>query len=119
MLRPLHNARVEHPSPSSAVAVFVGEHDRVTADRVLGMLTWLIEDNELVVADFSEAEFVDSSILDVLLQSERAARECGHRFRLQLATAPIVHRAFEISGVLEVLDCAPTREEALRDEVAA
>jgi anti-anti-sigma factor len=118
MPRPLRNARVERPSPSSAVAVFVGEHDRVTVHRVHDLLASLIEENDLVVADFSEAEFVDSSILHVLVQSDKAARECGHRFRLQLGTAPIVHRAFEISGLLEVLDCAPTREEALRGVAA-
>jgi anti-anti-sigma factor len=96
------------------VAVFTGEHDLTTADRTRAVLASLIEENDLVVADFSEAEFVDSSTMHALVTAHRAARARGAIFRLQLGTAPIVERAFELSGLLQMLECAATREEALR-----
>jgi anti-sigma B factor antagonist len=110
----LQDVEVERPRAGAAVVVFTGEHDLSTSESVEALLGSLIEENELVVVDFSEAEFVDSSTIHTLVKSHRAAGERGGTFRLQLGTAPIVHKAFELSNVLEVLDCAPTREEALR-----
>lgn len=115
MIAPLHDLTVEQPRDGAAVVVFSGEHDVATAEAVESMLESLVEDNQLVVADFSEAEFVDSATLHALVKTARSAQERGTRFRVQLGTAAIVDRAFEVSGVLEVLDCVPTREEALRD----
>ena len=112
----LQDVRVEQPAPGTAVAVFVGQHDLVTRDAVSRLLFSLLEENELVVVDFSAAYFVDGAMLEVLHSVDREAERRGRTFRLQLGTAPIVRRAFEISGLLEVLDCAPTREEALAGE---
>lgn len=41
------------------------------------------------------------------------ADERGHTFRLQLNTADIVRRAFEVSGLLNFFEVVPTREAAL------
>ena len=110
----LQDVQVETPRAGAAVVVFTGEHDLSTSETVQELLGSLIEENELVVVDFSEAEFVDSSTICTLIKSRKAADERGSTFRLQLGTAPIVERAFELSGVLKVLDCSSTREEALR-----
>jgi anti-anti-sigma factor len=115
----LQDITVEQPHDDAAVVVFSGEHDVATAEAVAATLGSLIEQNELVVADFSEAEFVDSSTLSVLVRTARIAQERGARFRVQLGTAAIVERAFEVSGVLGVLECVPTREEALRNGESA
>ena len=109
------DVRVEWPHEGSAVVTFSGEHDAFTARTVEPALSSLVDENELVVVDFSEAEFVDSSMIQLLLRSHRTARERGSIFRLQLGTAPIVEKAFQFSGVLEVLDRVSTREEALRN----
>ena len=69
--------------------------------------------DELIVADFSSAEFVDSAILGVLLETNQSAHELGQAFRLQLNTAAIVRRAFEVCGLLEAMEHSKTREEAL------
>ncbi|HUP22682.1 MAG TPA: hypothetical protein VNB06_07050, partial [Thermoanaerobaculia bacterium] len=55
----------------------------------------------------------DSSILGVVLDTHAQAHELGKVFRLQLGTAAIVHRAFEICGVFSVVERVATREEAL------
>jgi anti-anti-sigma regulatory factor len=72
-----------------------------------------VADNELVVADFSEATFVDSAVIHLLLETKLQAEARQGRFRIQLGTEDIVYRVFEIAGVLPVLECASSREEAL------
>jgi anti-anti-sigma factor len=109
----LGDVRVEQPAPGAAVAVFSGEHDIATKGQVHALLTSLVYDNKLVVADFSGAQFVDSSILGVLMVMRGEADERGHTFRLQLNTADIVRRAFEISGLMTMFEVASTREAAL------
>jgi anti-anti-sigma factor len=115
MTSPLQDLTVQQPREGAAVVVFSGEHDVATAEAVKTMLDSLVKQNELVVADVSEAEFVDSSTLNALLRTARIAQERGVCFRVQLGTAAIVERAFQVSGALKVLDCVPTREEALRN----
>jgi hypothetical protein len=59
----------------------------------------LVYDNELIVARFSGAQLVDSSILRVSTVDEGRGRERGHTVQLQLNSADIVRRSFENSGV--------------------
>lgn len=109
----LDDVQVERPAPATAVVVFSGEHDLATRGQLSDLFDSLVLNDELIVADFSAATFVDSSILGVVLDTHRRARGLEKTFRLQLHTAAIVSRAFEICGVLEVIEHAKTREEAL------
>lgn len=86
---------------------------RVEPHDVRELLDSLVRRDNLIVADFSSAAFVDSSILGVLLDTEKQASELGKTFRLQLGTAAIVRRAFEIAGLFDVIERVTTREEAL------
>lgn len=106
---------MERPHDGAAVVVFRGEHDLSTSESVEALLGSLIDENELVVVDFSEAEFVDTSTIHALVKSHSAAVQRGRTLRLQLGSTPIVHKAFELSGILELLECVRTREEALRN----
>lgn len=109
----VEDVQVERPSVGTAVVTFTGEHDLLARDALSSLLGSLIEDNDLVVADFSQATFVDSATIHVLLNSDMAARQRGRIFRLQLGTASIVETAFELAGVLKRLDWVRSREEAL------
>lgn len=109
----LEDVQVERPADGTAVVVFSGEHDLFTKGQVRELLDSLVRWDKLIVADFSSASFVDSSILGVLLDTNEQARKLGKTFRLQLGTAAIVHRAFEICGVFAVIERVTTREEAL------
>ena len=108
---------VERPADGTAVVVFSGEHDLASAPEVRELLDSLLRQDELVVADFSTAQFVDSSILGVVLETQARANELGKVFRLQLHTTDIVRRAFEITGVFTSVEHATTREDALRWEI--
>ena len=112
----LEDVLVERPAAGTAVVVFTGEHDVATKDEVQDLLDSLLCEDDLLVTDFSSASFVDSSMLGVLLDTNEQARSLGKTFRLQLGTADIVRRAFEISGVFAVIERVATREEALAQE---
>lgn len=105
---------VERPTDGTAVVVFSGEHDLASAREVRELFDSLLRQDDLVVADFSSAEFVDSSILGVLFEAQAQAQQSGKVFRLQLGTADIVRRAFEISGAFDVMEHVATRDDALR-----
>ena len=113
MARTLEDVQVERPAERTAVVVFSGEHDLATKDQVRNLLDSLLREDDLLVADFSSASFVDSAMLGVVLSTNKQARELGKTFRLQLGTAAIVQRAFEICGVFAVVERVATREEAL------
>jgi anti-anti-sigma factor len=104
---------VLQPEAARAVVVFTGEHDLAQVEALRDRLSALVAANELVVADFSDAEFVDSSIINLLLETKREAQARQSRFRVQMGTECVVYRVFDIAGVLSVLECAPSREEAL------
>lgn len=104
---------VLQPEAARAVVVFKGEHDLAQVEALGDRLSALVAANELVVADFSDADFVDSSIINLLLETKREAEARQSRFRVQMGTECVVYRVFDIAGVLSVLECAPTREEAL------
>jgi anti-sigma B factor antagonist len=107
------HVHVERPTVGTAVVTFTGEHDLATRDDLTALLDRLVEENDLVVADFSEALFVDSTTMYVLVNADAAARARGRKLRLQLGTAAIVRTAFELSGLTKALDCVHSREEAL------
>jgi anti-anti-sigma factor len=107
------DVRVERPNETCAVAVFVGEHDLATTREVHELLQSLLRTHDIVVADLSHVEFIDSSFIFEMVEANRTARARGVTFRLQLGTAPIVEKALEISGILRVLEVVGTREEAL------
>ena len=104
---------VLRPSFGQAVVELNGEHDLETRDALAELLASLIAENELVVVDISQAEFIDSSVLHNLLKADRLAQARGSRFRIQLGTASIVEKALELSGLLDCLEVVPDRERAL------
>jgi anti-sigma B factor antagonist len=110
---PSDDVDVERPAPGIAIATFTGEHDLATQNKIEDLLTGLVSENKHVVVDFSRAQFVDSSVLHVIRRVDEDAEDRGCAFRVQLATAAIVRRAFEITGLLDTFDIASTREAAL------
>jgi anti-anti-sigma factor len=106
--------RVERPAADTAVAVFHGEHDIASRKELKSLLETLVDENDLVVLDFSEATFVDSTTMHLLVSAHAAAEVRGKTLRLQIGSADIVRRAFELTGVMTRLDCVASREDALR-----
>ena len=109
----LDDVHLERPDLATVVVVFSGEHDLATRGELDQLLRSLIDGNELVVADLSNAQFVDSSMLWVLKRANDDAEAKGRSFRIQLGTAAIVRRTFEVCGFFAIMEIVPTREAAL------
>ena len=89
--------KVLHPRPGTAVVEVLGEHDLGTSDETARLLARLVGENELVVVDLSETQFIDSSFLKTLKNAQQSAKELGHTVLLQVghgadrATGPRAH----------------------------
>ena len=106
--------RVVHPRTGAVVVEVLGEHDLATRDSIQDLFFKLVEHNDLLVVDVSEATFIDSSFLNALVKTHRHADQLGNRMRVQIGTAPIVHKVLEISDLTDYLDCVSDRDEALK-----
>lgn len=105
--------RVAHVPGDVVVVSLLGEHDIATAWEVRNALAFAFEPAENLVVDLSETEFIDSSIIHALFESEQLALEHGRRVSLQLPTHAAVTRALELSGMLATLPVYGTRAEAI------
>ena len=67
-----------------------------------------------VYLDLSEATFIDSSIIGVLVQGSREAGASRQHIVLQVGTAAIVERVLELFAIEQLLPRAHDRQEAVR-----
>jgi anti-anti-sigma factor len=65
-----------------------------------------------VIVDLSDTTFIDLSIVHTLTRGYREAHTQGTGFVLQVGTADIVERVLELTGLLELIPRARTRETA-------
>lgn len=90
-----------------------GDFDLANAPTLGAQLDRALEGGWDVIVDLSEATFIDSNVIDLLLRTAKAAgRE--QSVVLQLGTAAIVERVVEITGIARVLPRAHDRQEAVR-----
>jgi anti-anti-sigma factor len=109
----LEDVQVTFPRPGVCVVCLRGEHDAATRVLMGELFDDLFLTNDLVVADVTEAQFIDSAMLSTFFAAEKLAREQGKDFRIQLGTEAIVKRVFEVSGALDHLTWAPSRDAVL------
>ena len=99
--------------PNAALVVLGGEHDLYSADDVQQALDQSLSRCDHLIVDLSSAEFIDSTIVAVLVQTMKNASERGHKFNVVLGTAPAVARILEVTGLSQRLNVVPTVELAL------
>jgi anti-sigma B factor antagonist len=104
---------VLRPTPGVALVVLGGEHDLHSAPLVEQAAAEALLGGAHLIVDLSPAQFIDSSIINLLVQLRNEAAEQNRRFNLVIGTAPSVKRTLEICGVLQVLNCAPSVGAAL------
>jgi anti-anti-sigma factor len=108
--------------PPVALVVLAGEHDlgsASTVDQVIGES--LITCSHLII-DITPAEFIDSTIINLLVRTKQDADDRGCHFNLVLGEAPLIERTLEICGVLPALnrvtDVHSALESAPKHDVA-
>ena len=104
---------VRSPQPHAALVVLAGEHDLYSADEVRQTLDQSLAIRDHLIVDLSRAEFIDSTIVALLLQTKQNAIELDRKFNVVLGTAPVVERILEVTGVVPLLNVVPTVEQAL------
>ena len=105
--------QVRSPRPHAALVVLAGEHDLYSADEVQQTLDQSLAVCDHLIVDLSAAEFIDSTIVAVLLQTMKNATALDRRFNVVLGTAPAVERILEVTGVIPLLNVVPTVKRAL------
>jgi anti-anti-sigma factor len=106
---------VHRPKPHAAVVTLGGEHDLDSApslERAAGEA--LLTSSHLIV-DISPVQFIDSSIINLLVQLKKDADAKNCRFNLVMGTAPEVEHVLEICGVLPALNHVRTLDAALAE----
>jgi anti-anti-sigma factor len=92
-----------------AVVVLRGEHEAYTADKLAKQVGALLDEGLPIMIDLREAEFIDSTVVGVLIAARRRADERRLRLELLLGreTGWPVRRLLEITGLedhLHVVD---------------
>jgi anti-sigma B factor antagonist len=107
---------VEDAGEGVTIVALRGEHDLYTAQHVRESLTEPAETGIGVVVDVSETTFMDSTVLRVLFDALRLAREQGKGFAVVTGSPPPpeVARVFEISGVTRLLPVYHDRARAVQ-----
>jgi anti-sigma B factor antagonist len=110
----LGDFQVERSDDGRAIVVISGEHDLYTAPNLRDQLEALREQGEGVVIDLSHATFIDSSVLGVLVEACRRAREEGVGCELALrGGSEAVSRVLDVTGLRRALPVHPSRAAAL------
>ena len=104
---------VRSPQPHAALVVLGGEHDLNSADELQKTFDQSLAVCDHLIVDLSTADFIDSTIIGVLLETKKHAIERDRKFNVVLGTAPIVERILEVTGVVARLNVVPTVERAL------
>ena len=105
--------QVRSPRPHAALVVLAGEHDLHSANEVQQTFDQSLAVCDHLIVDLSTAEFIDSTIVGVLMQTRKRAVELDRKFNVVLGTAPVVERILEVTGVVPLLNIVPTVERAL------
>ena len=106
---------MDRGEPGVAVVALVGEHESFSLHRLEDTLAAVLDEGCAVVVDLTEATFLDSTTVGVLLQTrDRAAREnLGFFMVMDDRTGASVRRMFDVTGLRSVLPIVGTRAEAV------
>ncbi len=120
---PASASRSEHPQGAirvdletdDIVAVCLeGVFDLTNASALDDQIQQALDRGNDLILDLSEATFIDSSVIRVIISASRSAGRREQNMVIQLGTATIVERALEIARIEQVLPRAHDRQEAVR-----
>lgn len=107
------SVNVERPEPGVVVLRARGDLDAYTAPGLRSELHAATEgEATLVVVDLADVTFIDSAGLGALVGAHRRMREADGALRI-VRPPDLVARAFELTGLDEILDLRDDREHAL------
>ena len=103
------------PETEEIVAVCLqGDFDLKNARALDDQIDLALHTGNNLIVDLSEATFIDSTVLQVLVRASRDAAARQRTLILQIGTAAVVERLLEITRIERVLTRAHDRQEAVR-----
>jgi anti-sigma B factor antagonist len=106
---PPDGIRIEEPEGAGVVAL-VGEHDAFGAERLREELARLLARRTPVVVDLSEATFIDSSTVGVLLTAFRQSAAAGLSLGLVLPSTSAGPHVRKLLHTTQLDDVFPIHE---------
>lgn len=105
---------MEARDPGFAVITLPGESDAFVAPRIRSDLASALAGEEPLVVDLTQATFIDSTIVSVLLEGLADCEKLERPLLMLLPddAAPEVHRLFEITGLSSLLPLVRSWDEA-------
>jgi anti-sigma B factor antagonist len=106
---------LDRAAPNVGIVSLIGEHDTYSAGRLENEFSVLINSGVHVVVDLTEATFVDSQTLSVLLTAQRRAGERSLGFVLVVSADDYtqVHRILDMTRLVSAFVARPTLDEAI------
>ncbi len=95
------------------VVALVGDHDVASVADVRAELGAVAASGSGLVVSLMETTFFDSSVVHALFDADGQLIERDRRLVLHVATAPIVSRVLEISGLHETVPVTGSLREAI------
>jgi len=96
------------------VVTLRGEHDMSTNPSLRDALHEVFGRGSKVVVDFSEVEFIDSTVLRALAYGRKEAVEhAGHELVIVAPSGSFVRRVLRLTGIDAMLSVYQTRTDAL------
>jgi anti-anti-sigma factor len=110
---------IEVVSSRAAVVTLGGDHDVASRNAIADAFSVAGTGRDLLV-DLSECTFIDSTIIKLLLQTQRALAEQDARLELVIDTDGHGHvaRVAELMGIAEVIPTHVTRRDGIRSLAA-
>jgi anti-sigma B factor antagonist len=96
-----------------AVLAVGGEADVVTAPQIRDALFAISERSPVVIVDFTDLSFIDSTALGVLIVARKRFGEAGGEVRL-VGLQPHIRKVFDITGLTESFPIHVSLDEAAR-----
>lgn len=106
---------VRWPRPGVALVDLGGEHDLDSAAAVEQAAGGALLACTHLIVDLSHVQFVDSSIINLLVHLRKEAGSLDRRFNVVTARSSTVEHALEICGVVPTLNRVGSLDEALAE----
>ena len=106
---------LEREDPPTGIVTLIGEHDAYSAARLENELALLLDGGIQIVLDLTDATFVDSQTLSVLLGARHDAEHAALGFTVVLPRDRYtqVHRLLDMTGLAAEFAIFPSLRRAV------
>jgi anti-sigma B factor antagonist len=106
--------RVSEESDDVVAISLEGEFDMATSPLLVEQAERAFAAGRHLIVDLSDATFIDSSMLNAVVDAHKAAMAQGRVAVLQLGSAAVVERVIAMSGLDRLLPRVDDRADAIR-----